>query len=196
MNREQLRALGLSEEQIDAVMADHGRVVQGMQTRLTTAENRSTELESQLEQAGNSEEVQQLTQRAELAESRVSELEGQATQRTIDDLVNEALSEAGAKDLEYARFKLGDVELSEDGKSITDLENRIKDLQTQIPDYFQAVDPDQDPPAGNSEQNTDPMNNFQRINPNPGSGQQSDPNPAQQMIDAFMSDVPQASQNK
>lgn len=196
MNREQLRALGLSEEQIDAVMADHGRVVQGMQTRLTTAENRSTELESQLEQAGNSEEVQQLTQRAELAESRVSELEGQATQRTIDDLVNAALSEAGAKDLEYARFKLGDVELSEDGKSITDLENRIKDLQTQIPDYFQAVDPDQDPPAGNSGQNTDPMNNFQRINPKPGSGQNSDPNPAQQMIDAFMSDVPQASQNK
>lgn len=191
MNREQLRALGLSEEQIDAVMADHGRVVQGMQTRLTTAENRSAELESQLEQAGNSEEVQQLTQRAEQAESRVSELEGQATQRTIDDLVNTALSEAGATDIEYARFKLGEVELGEDGKSITDLDNRIKDLQTQIPDYFQTADPNQDPPAGGNQQDPNPMNNFQRINPNPGSGQQSEPDPTQQMIDAFMSDIPQ-----
>lgn len=192
MNREQLRALGLSEEQIDAVMADHGRVVQGMQTRLTTAENRATELEGQLDQATNSEEIQQLTQRAEQAESRVSELEGQATQRTIDDLVNTALTEAGATDIEYARFKLGDVELSEDGKSITDLDNRIKDLQTQIPDYFQASDPNQEPPAGSNQQDPDPMNNFQRINPKPGNGQQSDPDPTQQMIDAFMSDVPQA----
>lgn len=191
MNREQLRALGLSEEQIDAVMADHGRVVQGMQTRLTTAENRATELEGQLDQATNSEEIQQLTQRAEQAESRVSELEGQATQRTIDDLVNTALSEAGATDIEYARFKLGDVELSEDGKSITDLDNRIKDLQNQIPDYFQVSDPNQEPPAGSNQQDPDPMNNFQRINPKPGSGQQSDPDPTQQMIDAFMSDIPQ-----
>jgi len=190
MNREQLRALGLSEEQIDAVMADHGRVVQGMQTRLTTAENRSTELENQLEQAGNSEEVQQLTQRAEQAESRVTELEGQATQRTIDDLVNAALSEAGATDLEYARFKLGDVELAEDGKTISDLDNRIKDLQTQIPDYFQTTDPNQESDEDGNESNPNPMNNFQRINPKPGSGQDSDPDPAQQMIDAFMSDVP------
>ena len=84
MNREQVRALGLTEEQVDAVVADHARGIQAVQTRLTAAENRATELEGQLEQATNNEEVQQLTQRAEQAESRVTELEGQATQRTID----------------------------------------------------------------------------------------------------------------
>ena len=44
MNREQLRTLGLTEEQIDAVMADHGRSIQSVQTKLTAAENRTTEL--------------------------------------------------------------------------------------------------------------------------------------------------------
>lgn len=195
MNREQLRALGLTEEQVDAVVADHARGIQAVQTRLTAAENRATELEGQLEQATNNEEVQQLTQRAEQAESRVSELEGQATQRTIDDLVNAALSEVGATDLEYARFKLGDVELSEDGKSINDLDNRIKDLQTQIPDYFQADDPNPDPAAGGNGQDTNPLNNFQRINPKPGNGQQSDPDPVQDMIAAMTSDVPQPTNN-
>lgn len=194
MNREQLRALGLTEEQVDAVVADHARGIQAVQTRLTAAENRATELEGQLEQATNNDEVQQLTQRAEQAESRVSELEGQATQRTIDDLVNAALSEAGATDLEYARFKLGDVELSEDGKSINDLDNRIKDLQTQIPDYFQA-DEHTNPAAGSNQKDPDPMNNFQRINPKPGSGQQSEPDPVQDMIAAMTSDVPQPTNN-
>lgn len=190
MNREQLRALGLSEEQIDAVMADHGRVVQGMQTRLTTAENRTTELETQLEQATNNEELQQLTQRAEQAESRVSELEGQVTQRTIDDLVNTALTAAGATDLEYARFKLGEVDLAEDGKTIVDLDNKVKDLQTQIPDYFQTNDPNQDPPAGSDGANPNSLDGFQQINPQPGNGKPSTPDQTQQMIDAFTADLP------
>lgn len=141
MNREQLRVLGLNEEQIDAVMADHGRSVQSVQTRLTAAENRATELETQLENATNNDEIQTLTKRAEQAETQATELQGQLNQITIDNLVNEALTTAGATDLEYARFKLGEVELSEDGKSIADLENKVKDLQTQIPTYFQTTDP-------------------------------------------------------
>lgn len=193
MNREQLRVLGLTEEQVDAVVADHARVVQGVQTRLTAAENRATELEGQLDAAVNSEEIQNLTQRAEQAESRVSELEGQANQRTIDDLVNAALTEAGVTDLEYARFKLGEVGLSEDGKSIEDLDNKVKDLKAQIPTYFQGTDDNQDPNNNQQNNNPNPLDNFQRINPNPGNGKQSDPDPTQAMVDAFTSDL---SQNK
>lgn len=189
MNREQLRALGLSEEQLEAVMVDHARVVQGVQTRLTAAENRATELEGQLEEATNNEEIQNLTQRAEQAESRVTELEGQVTQRMIDDLVNSALTEAGATDLDYARFKLGEVELGEDGKTIPDLENKVKDLQTQIPSYFQATNTDENQKG--TEPATNPLTNFQQINPNPGNGSQSEPDPTQAMIDAMTADLPQ-----
>ncbi|WP_242387757.1 hypothetical protein [Enterococcus gallinarum] len=191
MNREQLRVLGLTEEQVDAVVADHARVVQGVQTRLTAAENRATELEGQLEQATNSEEIQQLTQRAEQAESRVSELEGQANQRTIDDLVNAALTEAGVTDLEYARFKLGEVSLSEDGKSIEDLENKVKDLKEQIPNYFQDEIDNQNSNSDQQDNSSNPLDKFTKINPNPGNGKQSDPDPTQAMVDAFTSDLPQ-----
>lgn len=188
MNREQLRALGLNEEQIDAVMADHGRSVQSVQTRLTAAENRATELETQLENATNSEEIQTLTQRAEQAETQATELQGQLNQITIDNLVNDALTTAGATDVEYARFKLGEVELSEDGKSITDLENRVKDLQTQIPAYFPTADPEEG--EGATPPPTDPLNGFQQVNPNPGEGRQSQPNAEQDMINAFTADLP------
>lgn len=188
MNREQLRALGLTEEQIDAVVADHGRVVQGVQTRLTAAENRATDLETQLENATNSDEIQALTQRAEQAETQATELQVQLNQITIDNLVNEALTTAGATDLEYARFKLGEVELSEDGKSITDLDNLVKDLQTQIPAYFQTSDLKEN--DGDNTPPTDPLDGFKQVNPAPGEGKPSGQDVVQDMISAFTSDLP------
>ena len=188
MNREQLRTLGLTEEQIDAVMADHGRSIQSVQTRLTAAENRTTELETQLENANNSEEIQTLTQRAEEAEGQATTLQGQLNQITIDNLVNEALTTAGATDLEYARFKLGDVELSEDGKSVTDLDNKVKDLQTQIPTYFQTNEPTEG--EGTTPPPADPLGGFRQVNPAPGDGKPSGQNEVQAMIDAFTSDLP------
>lgn len=188
MNREQLRTLGLTEEQIDAVMADHGRVVQGVQTRLTAAENRATELETQLENATNSEEIQTLTQRAEDAEAQATTLQGQLNQITIDNLVNEALTTAGATDLEYARFKLGEVELAEDGKSVTDLDNKVKDLQTQIPTYFQTADPKEN--SGDNTPPVNPLDGFKQVNPAPGEGKPSGQDVVQDMISAFTSDLP------
>ena len=188
MNREQLRVFGLNEEQIDAVMADHGRAVQSVQTRLTAAENRATELETQLENATNNDEIQTLTQRAEQAETQATELQGQLNQITIDNLVNEALTTAGATDLEYARFKLGEVELSEDGKSIADLENKVKDLQTQIPTYFQTTDPKEN--EGDNTPPVDPLNGFKQVNPAPGEGKPSGQDVVQDMISAFTSDLP------
>lgn len=188
MNREQLRALGLTEEQIDAVVADHARGIQAVQTRLTAAENRNSELEQQLESTNNSEELQQLTERAEQAESRVSELEGQVTQRTIDDLVNAALTEAGVTDLDYARYRLGEVELSEDGRTIVDLENKVKDLQTQIPNYFQVNNNDEI--DGKDTETGQNLNGFTRIDANTGNGQQSNQDDVQSMISAFTADLP------
>lgn len=184
MNRETLRTLGLTEEQIDTVMADHGRSMQQVQSRLTAAETRNTDLETQLEQASNSEEIQQLTERAEQAESQVSDLQGQLSQIDIDNQVNTALTEAGATDLEYARFKLGQVELDEDG-TIKDLDNKIKDLQTNLPNYFEVSDN-----ADQEQQEQNPLDGFTRVKNDLPDGKQSEPNAVDQMIAAFTSDLP------
>lgn len=191
MNRETLRAQGLSEEQIDAVMADHGRSMQQVQSRLTQAETHAADLQTRLDQATNSEEIQTLTERAETAENQVTELQGQLSQITVDNLVNSALSESGAKDIDYIRYKLGEVELSEDGKSIKDIENKIKDLQANLPDQFTLPDAKK----GGGDEGSDPLDGFKRVDNKLQQGQQSEPNTEQAMIDAFMSDVPQQAQN-
>lgn len=187
MNRETLRTLGLTEEQIDTVMADHGRSMQQVQSRLTAAETQMADLQTQLEQASNSEEIQQLTERAEQAESQVTDLQDQLSQIDIDNQVNTALTEVGATDLEYARFKLGQVEVNEDG-TIKDLDNKIKDLQTNLPNYFEVSDDKQE----DDNQNQDNLNGFTRINNDLKDGKQSEPNAVDQMIAAFTSDLPQA----
>lgn len=183
MNRETLRTLGLTEEQIDAVMADHGRGVQAVQTRLTASENRVTELETELDEAKNNDEVKTLTERAETAEAKALELQGTIDQTTKATLVDKALTEAGAKDLDYAKFKLGEVELQEDG-TIKDLDNLIKDLKEQIPNQFEATaeEPEDEP--------KNPLDGFTRINPAAGAGKQTEPNLVEDMITAFTSDLP------
>lgn len=185
MNRETLRTLGLTEEQIDAVMADHGRGIQAVQTRLTTAENRVSELETELDDNKNSDEVKTLTERAETSEAKVNELQGTIDQTTKTSLIDQALTDAGAKDLDYAKFKLGDVELQEDG-TIKDLDNLVKDLREQLPNQFEVAETDE----SNAEAETkDPLDGFTRINPAAGAGKDSEPDVTQDMIAAFTADL-------
>lgn len=47
-----------------------------------------------------------------------------------------ALKDAGGTDVEYLQFKLGDVELDDDG-NIKDLENKIKSLKEENPSFFE-----------------------------------------------------------
>lgn len=56
-----------------------------------------------------------------------------------DVQVMNGLREAGAKDLEYAKFKLGSVEVDKEGK-VKDLDSKIKDLQKELPDQFGTSD--------------------------------------------------------
>lgn len=185
MNRETLRTLGLTEEQIDAVMADHGRGIQAVQTRLTASENRVNDLETELDETKNSDEVKTLTERAETAEAKSLELQGAIDQTTKATLVDKALTEAGAKDLDYAKFKLGEVELQEDG-TIKDLDNLIKDLKEQIPNQFEATAEEPEP----EDEPKDPLDGFTRINPAAGAGKQTEPDVTQDMIAAFTADLP------
>ena len=48
-----------------------------------------------------------------------------------------ALKDAGGTDVEYLQFKLGDVELDDDG-NIKDLENKIKSLKEGHPSFFEG----------------------------------------------------------
>lgn len=99
--------------------------------------------------------------------TKAQTLETENNQLKIDSQVESALRSAGTKDLDYAKFKLGSLELDKDGK-VKDLDSRVKDLQKSMPDYFQDKSDDKDKDAAK-----DKLSGFQRIDAKPGEGHQS-----------------------
>ncbi|WP_313627479.1 phage scaffolding protein [Enterococcus italicus] len=100
----------------------------------------------------------------ETYKSKAEKLESENKQLVINHQVSTALRDAGAKDVEYATFKLGQLELNKDG-NVKDLANKVKDLQSALPDYFAQKDDGKD--------KADPMNKFKPISPNLSKGDQT-----------------------
>lgn len=100
----------------------------------------------------------------ETYKSKAEKLESENKQLVINQQVSTALRDAGAKDVEYATFKLGQLELDKDG-NVKDLANKVKDLQSTLPDYFATKDDGKD--------KADPMNKFKPISPNLSKGDQT-----------------------
>lgn len=71
---------------------------------------------------------------------KVTQLETEAKETAKKQTIKDALTAAKATDVDYLMYKLGDLETAEDG-SIVDLENKIKDLQANLPTFFQAAEP-------------------------------------------------------
>lgn len=69
----------------------------------------------------------------------VEKLQAGQAEKDKNYALKDALTQAGAKDVEYMTFKLGDVEVNKDG-SIKDLDSKIKDLKANYADQFKADD--------------------------------------------------------
>lgn len=72
-------------------------------------------------------------------EKEVGKLQKEQLEVTKQHTVESALRDAGAKDVDYLRYKLGEVELNKDG-SIKDLDNKIKALKESAVDFFEQTD--------------------------------------------------------
>lgn len=69
----------------------------------------------------------------------VEKLQADQAEKDKNYALKDALTQAGAKDVEYMTFKLGDVEVNKEG-SIKDLDSKIKDLKANYADQFKADD--------------------------------------------------------
>ncbi len=147
MKREQLKELGLSDQQIESVIGLHGKTVNDINSQLKTAQDEAKQYQNQLTET--SKTLQSLEEKTKdnpdvqklLADEKAAR---EAAEKELSDMrvstqVKEALTKAGAKDVDYALFKLGQLETNKDG-SVKDLDNKIKDLQANLPDYFAATD--------------------------------------------------------
>src|SRR5699024_6806297 len=76
-------------------------------------------------------------------ETKATELEQELADERKTFTVKEALQSAGAQDVDYMIYKLGDVEVNKDG-TIKDLENKVKALKEENPAFFVTTDDDRD----------------------------------------------------
>ncbi len=155
MKRDYLKELGLEEEVIDKIMTEHGKSVQ----KLKELEGVKEDLEEakktieNLEKANKDNESLQkeIESYKEKLENSEKERKAEAKSRMIED----ALRGAKGKDLEYLKFKLGDIEVDKDGK-LKDIDSKIKELQEKHPSFFETEDGGDTNKGGNGYK---PLNN-------------------------------------
>ncbi len=137
MTREYLKELGIEVEIIDKIMAEHGKSVQKLK-ELENVKEDLTEAKATIEKLEktnkDNEDLQnQIKEYKEKLETSEKERQAENKSRMIED----ALRNAKGSDLEYLKFKLGEVELDKDG-NLKDIESKIKDLKEKHPSFFEA----------------------------------------------------------
>lgn len=95
MTREELLAMGLTEEQVDKVMADHAKVVQAANAKADkykTDAQRAEELQRQLDEIGqqNLTEIEKEQKARVAAEKRAADLQKQLTQSAVETIFAKA----------------------------------------------------------------------------------------------------------
>lgn len=130
MKRAFLKELGLEDDIVNQVMAEHGKTVQQQQDNIEQLNRELTETKTELSEAKNAKD--NLTVELEqLEEVKAEREELQAKLRNAN--IETALIAKGGTDLDYLKFKLGDV----DG----DIDEAINQLKEDYPSFFQSDEP-------------------------------------------------------
>jgi hypothetical protein len=116
--------------------------------KLKAATDKATEAEATIEQLkkdnGSNEDLQKQIAvwkaKAETADEEIKQI-------TIKAQAETALREAGAKDVEYALFKLGELELDQRG-NVKNLSVQVKSLQESTPAIFETKEGEGDKAKG------------------------------------------------
>lgn len=137
MKREELKELGLTDEQIGSIMALHGVTVNELNSRVSTAEQQATQYQEQLEKnqnelndfKANAKGNEDLTKQLEDLQSRFDEIKTSSEQQIADlkksSAIDLALTQAGAKNIKAAKALL-------DGESLELTDEGLKGLDEQL----------------------------------------------------------------
>lgn len=141
MKRDFLKALGLSDEQIDKIMAEHGRSVESQKTKIADLEEQLTgyktqvterdkQLDSLKKAAGDSESLKEQISKLQETNKQSSEAyEAKIKQMGVDNAVNLALTHAKAKNVKAVRALLNLDGAELDGETIKGLDKQIAKLK-------------------------------------------------------------------
>lgn len=137
MKREELKELGLTDEQIGSIMALHGVTVNELNSRVSTAEQQAAQYQEQLEKnqnelndfKANAKGNEDLTKQLEDLQSKFDEIKTSSEQQIADlkksSAIDLALTQAGAKNIKAAKALL-------DGESLELTDEGLKGLDEQL----------------------------------------------------------------
>lgn len=159
MKREELKELGLTDEQIGSIMALHGVTVNELNSRVSTAEQQATQYQEQLEKnqnelndfKANAKGNEDLTKQLEDLQSKFDEIKTSSEQQIADlkksSAIDLALTQAGAKNIKAAKALLDSesLELTDEGlKGLDDQLAALKESDGYLFGQSEQVPPNPD----------------------------------------------------
>ena len=178
MKREELKAMGLTDEQVESVMAKNGAEVAALNTQITTLKSEKAQLENDKKVITKEKEdkekaiadLQKDSNSKEEYDKKVKEIEENARKENeeyvYNDLLNKGLDDAKVLKDEITRTAIislinkdkDKTKISDDKKSIVGLKELIEDYKKQAPHFFEKkasgyspVDPEGDKGDGDGE---------------------------------------------
>ena len=178
MKREELKAMGLTDEQVESVMAKNGAEVAALNTQITTLKSEKAQLENDKKVITKEKEdkekaiadLQKDSISKEEYDKKVKEIEENARKENeeyvYNDLLNKGLDDAKVLKDEITRTAIislinkdkDKTKISDDKKSIVGLKALIEDYKKQAPHFFEKkasgyspVDPEGDKGDGDGE---------------------------------------------
>lgn len=148
MNREELKSLGLSDEQIEKVMAAHGKVVNSTKEQLNaiTTERDSlkeqlTERDNQLAELGkkvkdNEELTAEINRLKEENQKTAQELQEKLEKQAFDFSLEKALTGAKVKNPKAVKALLDLEKIKLDGEKLLNLDDQLSALKESDPYLF------------------------------------------------------------
>lgn len=165
MTKEELKALGLSDEQVTAIVEDYGKnyvaksQFNNKNDELKQAKGEVETLKSEIDglkksNKDNAELVSQIDKLKADAKAREEEYNGKVKQMQIDSIVERALLSSKAKNSKSVRALLNLENAEIDGDTIKGLDAQIKALQKSDGYLFDTVKTGTEPgtPEGGSKQ--------------------------------------------
>lgn len=158
MKREQLKELGLTDEQLGSVMALHGTTVNELNSNVATAEQQANQYKEQLDAnqseldalkksaKGNEELTTQLSELQEKYNQAKSDSETKIAEIKKTSAVELALTQAGARNIKAAKALLDNEKLELSDEGIKGLEEQLTALK-ESDAYLFEQDTSTPPPA-------------------------------------------------
>lgn len=178
MKREELKAMGLTDEQVESVMAKNGAEVAALNTQITTLKSEKAQLENDKkvitkEKEDKEKAITELQKNSiskEEYDKKVKEIEENAKKENeeyvYNDLLNKGLDDAKVLKDEFTRTAIislinkdkDKTKISDNKKSIVGLKELIENYKKQAPHFFEKkasgyspVDPEGDKGDGDGE---------------------------------------------